>query len=131
MKLTLGLVTILVLYIGKMAHIYRHQIKRFIFFSFEILKKIKNDKVGLIAFFIIWLVLMSPAVVGVAIGVIFGNKYMLGVGIFWITLTSTTPFPVPVVPTSLAGAIIISKEVKRVISTKRGILHPQIRKKKH
>jgi len=106
-----------------MMHIWHHQIKKALLFSFKILKIIQHDKIGLIAFAIIWCLLMSPALVGVAIGVLFRNNYMLGIGLFWITLTSTTPFPVPVVPTALAGAIITSKGVRKyAIRKKRKIL---------
>ena len=77
------------------------------------LKSIFTDWKCYLVFIVTWLVLMSPAIVGYTIGIIFDNKYALTLATGYIALTSVSPIPVPIIPMCFASVIIYKKRISQ------------------
>lgn len=112
-KLVISLLTILLLYIMKFAHIYRAFIKKWVFGFLKLLKEVAKNPIGFLSFFIAWCILMSPSIIGYAGFVFFHNKTCLGIAISYSVLTQTTPFPVPIIPASLGISIYFVKRSEK------------------
>ena len=81
----------------------------------ELFKKLKPvfcDRMSFVVFGISYIVLMSPAIVGYILGLIFEVKGAVAFATGYIILTSTTSLPVPIIPVCF-GSVAIYRRIKK------------------